>query len=355
MSNGLKIYACSGLGSLGIGTAQRDFKYWRDNTSTIRNTRAVNGLLAEINSIAATLQYGEDLSKKELLHLLNLIDLYVVCLQAAKTYKDNELQRFGNIIGKYVEDGAFDYASTDDAKRDEHLDTLFLEIETLFLNGENYTIHNAFIDWFTKDIVNENYKGLTEMEQTHAEEVLQSLGDGSISGTNGDPSDYLHNCGGYYLYQFMDESKAKKLPYVIYKKWKKEQEVLKYVHSEYDKLMAPEAVDKIIYTGVCEQYKHTPEYVLEKLTKGEGVGEAVAAIITAIATLISVILSALGMVLSFVAQVVQAKYAEPTDPNSGVPEDTDWGEDELQKTEDKKILKFGAFGLAALWLISKLK
>lgn len=355
MSKGLKIYACSGLGSLGIGTAQRDFKYWRDNTSTVRNTRAVNGLLAEINAIAATLQYGEDLSKEEMLHMLNMIDLYVVCLQAAKTYKENELQRFGCIIAKYVEEGAFDYSSTDDTERDEHLDTLFLEIETLFLNGENYTIRSGFTEWFTKDVVNENYPGLTEAEQAKTEEILKSLGDGSVSGTKKDPSDMLYDCGGYYLYLFMDEEMAKKLPYVIYKKWKKEREVLTYVHGEYDNLMPPEAVDRIVYTGICEQYKHTPEYVLGKLTGAKGVGEPISAIITAIATLITVLITALSVVMSFVLECLRIKYAEPENPDSGTPEDTDWGEDALKNSKNKKLLKYGAIGLAAIWIISKLK
>lgn len=354
MSKGLKIYACSGLGSLGIGTAQRDFKYWRDNTSTIRNTRAVNNLLAEINAIAATLQYGEDLSREELLHMLNLIDLYVVCLQAAKTYKNNELQRFGSIIAKYVEDGAFDYGSTDDKERDDHLDTLYLEIETLFLNGENYSIRSAFSDWFAKEVVEENYQGLTEAEQQQAENALKAVSNGAVSGEDADPSDYLHDCGGYYLYQFMSEAKAKKLPYVIYRKWKKQKEVLKYVHGEYDKLMGAEAVDKIIYTGVCEQYKHTPEYVLADLTSTKGVG-ITAEMLMAIAALISVIVAALVKVLSFVAQVVQAKYAEPSNPNSGVPEDTDWGEKDLPGNKKNKLLKFGAIGLGVMWIISKFK
>ncbi|MCM1069931.1 MAG: hypothetical protein NC038_07805 [Paludibacter sp.] len=352
MSKGLKIYACSGLG---IGTAQQDFQYWRDNTVTINNTRAVNNLLAEINAISATLQYGEQLSESEMLGMLNMIDLYVICLQAAKSYKCSELQRFGNIIAKYVEEGKFDYSSTDDAERDTHLDDLYTEIETLFLTAQNYDVVSAFNEWFNTNVVAENYNGYTPEEQKAAAKAIENISKDAVSGTSNDASEYLFNCGGYYLYQFMDEKEAKKLPYVIYKKWKKEGEVLKYVHGEYDKLMSPDAVDKIIYSGVCSQYKHTPEYIIGELTgkKEKGIG-ITAELLTAIAAFITAIVTAITMLLTFVAQVVQAKYAEPENPQSGTPEDTDWGEDEWGSS-NSKWMKYGLIGVAAWFLISKFK
>lgn len=350
MSKGLKIYACSGLG---VGTTQREFGYWRDNTRTVTNTRAVNNLLAEINAISATLQYGEDLTKQELLHMLNLIDMYVVCLQAARDYANNELSRFGNIIAKYVEDGAFVYPSTDDTERDNHLDTLYMEIETAFQNGNNYTIKSAFTEWFSENVVDQNYQGFTPAEQQKAETILKTLSNGSVSGTDSDASELLFNCGGYYLYLFMDEDKAKKLPYVIYKKWKKEKEVYNYVHHEYDKLMSKDAVDKIIYTGICKQYNHTPDYVISQLTQGKGVGDF--GLIEAIAALITAIVAALSLLCQFIVAIVQAKYAEPASPSSGTPEDTDWGESEIKDKNLKKTIKFGIIGLAAIWLLSKIK
>ena len=103
MKDGLKIYACSGFG---IGTTPEKFDYWRDDTQTIRNTCAVNSLLADINLLAVKLQY-EQLSEADALTALNLIDLYTVCLYAAETYSGQDLVRFGDVIAAMIEQGAF--------------------------------------------------------------------------------------------------------------------------------------------------------------------------------------------------------------------------------------------------------
>ena len=48
MSEKLKIYACSGIGST---DPQKPVEYFTDGTSTVSNTQAVNTILARINAL----------------------------------------------------------------------------------------------------------------------------------------------------------------------------------------------------------------------------------------------------------------------------------------------------------------
>ena len=215
MKNGLKIYACSGVGSLGIGAKAEKYDYWLDDTKTISNTIAVNNLLGKINVLATDLRVNEELSDDEVLMELQLIDLYAVCLQAAQIYKESELKRFGSIIARYVEEEKFKYADFDNDNRNEYLNDIYNEIEALFLAGENYIISNAFYDWFISDVVEKNYCGLSQEEQAKVESVIENKisGLGAIDSESKDPASMLHNCGGYFLYNYIPDSTIKKINY----------------------------------------------------------------------------------------------------------------------------------------------
>lgn len=315
MRDGLKIYACSGFG---IGTTPDKFDYWRDNTETIKNTCAVNSLLADINLLAVKLQY-EDLSEKDVLLALNLIDLYTVCLYAAENYSGDELQAYGTIIGWMAENGAFSSASLDNDERDENLDQLIAVSQDYFYSGEYEQIANETTVWFTEHVVLKDYVGLTE-RQIDAVESALSIG---VSGDK-DAGSALYEQGGYYLYLYLGEAQARKMGKTIYQKYLKEKEVYEYVHKAYDDIYGgKEAVDKVIYAGITSTYKMTPERIVEKLTRGgkaESIGDfGVSEIIAIIVAVVNIIIAVVSLVMSIVGACLESKYAEPTDPDFGTP------------------------------------
>ena len=123
MAERLKIYACSG-----IGDAQQsgEYQYWLDDTDTLENTQAVNSLLIKINGEWIKATCYRNLSKAKRLQALNLVDLYVVCLDAAKKYANNPdmLHKAGLVIGAMSSEGLFSCDSLNMNERDEYLDYL---------------------------------------------------------------------------------------------------------------------------------------------------------------------------------------------------------------------------------------
>lgn len=365
MKTGLKIYACTGLNTnRGVGETPAELTYWQDNTTTAENTKAVNSLLADINHIFAQLQYKEDITESEIIEGFNLVDLYIVCLRFAQELKNaSELERAGRIVGQMLLDGEFDCYSTSNKERDEHLDLLIETAEALFLAGENPQVDTVFTQWFYTNVSSQNIYGFTKAERQRSRRFLQTLKDKKrISGTEDEeektPSDYLYDAGGYYLYLYTDEATAKKAGYMIWRKWKKEKETYEYTHRCYDRLFAnPESVDKIIYDGVSRYYKHTPEFVMSKLTNGKGknsIGDfGISAILSIIAAVAAVLTAILKVVLAYCAEVQEAKYTVPVEPASGTPEEYDWGnsiEDTEEEAKKKKYLKWGIIGAIALFI-----
>ena len=342
MRNGLKIYACSGLCS-NIGTAPADFSYWRDDMQTISSTRAVNALIASINLLEAQLQYKQ-LTDEEVLSALNQIDLYVVCLIFAQQLSQEDLPRAGRVIAEMIEEGKFQYASMEDAERDEHLVEICHEAQARYTAGDDPKISNNFSVWFDQHVTGEAFVGLTEEQQARAKQAMQSTG----VGATGDPdaADMLFNAGEYYLYLYMTRSEAYACSKTIGKKWDKQKETYTYVHRAYDAIYgSPEAVDKIIYCGICKQLKRTPEYAIQELSgyKSKGIGDA--GIIEAVAALITAIVTAIVAVLSIVVSIVQAKYQAPSAVESGTPEDYEWEDPNVGKG---KLTTKATIGLLAI-------
>lgn len=360
MESGLKIYACSGVGT-GVGNTEYKFTYWMDNTDAITNTKAVNNMLAFVNSVNADIIYGE-LSEEELINDCNVIDLYIVCLQAAKTYHGAELERAGRVIGVMVKEGFFNSQSLDDKERDENLDALIAQFTKTMNSTDDYELNTPFYDWFIANVAEYDYVGLTPEQQAAARKYQQGVGATDESSA----IDKFVNSGAYYIYLYFDEEERKKLPYWITKKIKKQAEVKEYVYGYYGSLESTEALDANIRTGICKDYKHTPEWVINeiKTTTGwfgettKGTGEVVAAsIITAIATLLATVISAIALVLNFVVSIVQAKYSVPTDAESGAAtgEDIDAMMQEAGATNSSKTkyIKWGLLGALALLIFNK--
>ena len=359
MKNGLKIYACSGLCN-SIGTAPEDFTYWRDDTITIRNTRAVNALLADINLLEAQLQYDNALTDQEVISALCQIDLYVTCLMFAQQLSQDELSRAGRVIGEMINEGKYQYASLDDGERDEHLVQVCHEAQARFTAGDDPQISTNFTIWFEDHVTMQSYCGLNADQQLAAEQWAAEQKEKVGATDNTDAADLLFDCGEYYLYLYMTRSQAYAQSKAIGRKWDKQKQVYEFIHSCYDPIYgSKEAVDKIIYTGICRQLKTTPTQAIKDLTgyTTKGIGEGVAAIISAIVALLSFIITAIGTIISFVVSVDKAKYQTPSDAESATPEGEDWEDPiagkKLSTRASIGIVAIGAAVLAAIYSMWK--
>ena len=358
MRDGLKIYACSGLG---VGTQPEEFNYWTDNTDTLTNTCAVNALLAHINFLSSKLRY-QSMSESDVLTSLNLIDLYAVCLYGAEQYKGEEIRRYGRIVGLMADEGAFLYDSTDNDERDNHLDDLISEANTRFTDGEDPNVSNNTTEWFEKEVTAKMYVGLSDEQ---IERVKKVLNNGAIGTTVKEASDALYQNGAYYLYLYLTEKEALHIGTEVYKKWKKEKEVYEYTMLAYGTVYGgKEAADEIIYAGICDRFKDTPENIAKTIKGGKkGVGIAdpasILTIVQIIATIVQIIISIVQVVLEITSAALQNKYKEPDDPELGTPgfgDESDLSEitKSAQKNEDTKtLLGIGAGALLLLYGLFK--
>ena len=382
---GLKIYACSGLGNScrGVGTAPAEFSYWLDNTKTVTNTKAVNGLLAEINLLFTELKY-KPMTDEEVITSLNLIDLYVVCLCAAENYHKQDLEIAGNIIAHMIKNGAFDNSSLDNDERDLNLDNLIQEFNTRRLESDPEYItplEDSFLEWFNNSVLSQDYCALTESQI----EAVKGVGmtvvkpDTNITNTdtsggtynnayNGevlDAAESLYKGSPYYLYLFMTQDQASKQNTIIARKWQGQKKVLDYTHKGYDQLYpSPESVNKVIYAGTMAYFKDSPENVIKELTgtKGRsGVGVITAgaiAIINLIVVLVPAILALIQAIFNFVVAIVNVKYSAE-DAEKNAPNNKDWSklEEEIaqKKKEEKKnsLVKWGIIGLVVMLFLKK--
>lgn len=362
MSKGLKIYACSGVGT-GVGNTNYKFTYWKDNTNELTNTKAVNNLLSFINSVNADIIYAEH-TEEELINDCNIIDLYVTCLQAAKTYHGTDLQRAGRVIGIMVKEGFFNSQSLDDTERDTNLDSLIDHFYEAMNTGNDYEINSPFVDWFQINVSDYDYVGMTEEQRIATENALSDMNK-SVGATDTDNEsmiDKFVNSGGYYLYLYFNEEERKKLPYWVKKKIEKQAEVKTYTYGYYEQIKSTRALDQDIRVGVCKTYGHTPEWMIENIKsytgqdkKGVGIAtEIIVAIISAAVTLITTFISAL---VTIIVSIVQIKYSVPKNVDSGIATDSDLElmmQEEEQKTKTKKYIKYGILGVLAMLIIKKL-
>lgn len=351
MSNKLKIYACSG-----VSDQQLESSYWLDDTKTVSNTQSVNNLLSIVNLLLSELQ-SLSLTEDQQLERYNQLDFYVVALRLAQRYQESEerLSAAGNVLGYYMESGAFCCDSLNDQERSDHLDKVYgIIIQDIDINN-TYTVSADVLKWWAKNVVDLNKVGLTPKQQQAASSVS---GVGAITG---DLATYLNDSKSYFLYTFIPESEIKTWPEIIQLRRKKQQEIYNYCLPVYKQLGGTEdMMQRIIRSSIISTFKLTPETVLRRIKEGKaaepypvnGVGIATEIIVAIISAVVTVVTTVLTLVLQTVAQVSVAKYAVPENPDAGIPVDSDL-ESFSGSGNRKNLLIIGAAILGFLLLKNK--
>lgn len=348
MSNKLKIYACSGIGS----TDQRKpFVYYTDGTSTVSNTQAVNTILARINALYIEANMLRGLSNEKRLDLLCEVDAYSVALEAAKRYAgdNDQLYRAGQVIDLMIHDGLFEYDSTDDNKRNDHLDGLITKFYELMNDGQPIANENpTFAIWWNENIIARDRVGLDKESQEATKKALKK----AVSGIKGigtidpnwqnDPniSNYLLNASEYFLYRYLKDEQIAKLPKIFQLKRNYQNRIYNYCKAYFVDIYGSESeMQSIIRAGIIKEFGNTPEQVCEVIVKTgkkpeQISGGVVVSAVIGTAELIKIITICAAVVIAIVGAICDciyksnvAKYAsmERSIVDSGVPDSTDYG------------------------------
>lgn len=376
MSNKLKIYACSGIGST---NGEQRYTYWTDNTSTLTNTQAVNTLLVRINTLYTEVIYLRP-TKEQIIACLNGIDLYTVCLEAARRFAGNNerLMHAGKVIGAMFKQGVFDSDELDNRRRDEHLDDLIDQANAAFddeqpVDGQD----EEFNLWWSESIVAKNQCGLTKEEQEASQKTLASaaikgIGEADPNWKNdGDISEYLTKAGTYFLYLYFTDEQLARLPKVFEKKRMYQQQVYNYCKSYFVGVYGSEADMKdIIRNGIIAECKDEPETICGAIAsgkqKGIGISEfllwlGVKGFIALIAAIGAVLVGIVTAICDCVYKSNVEKYAamNKAAADKGGPGEDDYDDLDYDSTtwngqqKNKKILYALLAGAAALFIFKK--
>lgn len=356
MNNGLKIYACSGIGATEINS----YQYWMAGSKDYENSPAVNTLLAMINEANVELIYiaKTDLDK---VALFNKIDFLIVCLVLAKSGLANEQK--ATVIQHMYNSGDFDLDSMDDLEREEYLSSLIakaLEDQTV------YEKSGDFYKWFLTEIAERNTVLFSPEQQKKIAAAINSVS-GIGAADYGSLTEYIENSGQYFLYRFIPENKRSGLSTAIKNKIKKQDEFYQYVLQNWAPAYGTKAdLDRVIRMNIISNCKTTPEKAVEALLDGEGVGvltEAAAAAIAILVQIMEILVAVAAIVSSFIPLIIKAievkataKYAVPTNIESGCPAAEDWpeAEEKARKYADGNgLLKIGIIGALLLLILKK--
>ena len=384
MSGKLKIYACSGIGSV---DAQKRVGYWLDGTNTLSNTQAVNTLLARINEkyIAATRLIG--ISNSDKIALLNDVDLLQVALEAAKRFKgsDEQLRHAGEVICEMWKNGAFKCDTLDARKREDHLDELLGKFdEAVADTTQVQNLDKDFMDWWQETVVARDKCGLNFGQEQAARKVLkkateeikeQIKGIGKVDWKqyqngdwleNPDLAKYLTDGSTYFLYIYFTDEQAKKLPTVFQKKRLGQKKVYNYCKALFITNYGSEQdMQRIIRAGIMDELQVTPEQYCEEVLTGKRnpnavgflFGAATAAagfkmLIELLAVIATLVVGIVSAICSMVAQTNVAKYAaiDRQAVSTNVPDASDY--DGLDIGGGSNILSGGNNSLITIAIIA---
>ena len=369
MAGKLKIYACSGIGDAPKGRMQM-YDYWTDNTNTLNNTQAVNGLLADINLLMAEIDYISYLSDRDVIDRLNQIDLLVVCLDAAQNYAQHytKLEKARDVIGTMLAQGQFKSNSLDNQSRDEHLDNLLTYFNDAMAADGQYNLSSSkFANWFDQNVISKNQVGLPVEERTAMQsalsEAVSGIGDADWH-SDKDLSKYLSDAGTYFLYTYFTSAQLAKIPAKNRTKIKTKIEKQKYTYNfcrdKFVGIYGSEAKYKeIIRTGIIAQFGVTPEDVCEDIATGkrtvQGIGQIATEIIVAIiGAIVPILIATITAICECIGKSNQAKYAalDQKIVTGGVPNEDDFAGMDMGGGSGKSgLITAGGSGMLPLLII----
>ena len=356
MSEKLKIYACSGVGST-TQDAKQLHSYWLDGTRTVSNTQGVNTLLALINLELAELNIIS-MSEQERIEKYSKLDLLTICLRVAQRYGDDEkkLALAGKAIGKLAQDGTLDCVDTDDDSRSAHLDAVYSRVLDMVASGQVGTTDPEFVEWYNTTILQANKVGLTKEQQ----KAVQGVG----ATDEQDPAYYISNSKDYFLYLYIPNDDIKNWKPIVAERRDKQREIYAYCVNCLQPLYGAatqQVLQAQIRKSILETFGTTPEKVLEGMKKGSA-GVVAELVTMSAATIAGIVIgclqiaaSIIAAVLSYCATVAAAKYSQPINSSYGVPDAKDFYEaggysDNSGKKDNKMLLILAAI---ALFLFSK--
>lgn len=365
MANKLKIYACSGVGS--VAKKRTGYDYWTDNTSSISNTQAVNTLLSIINLNNSEV-LNLRLPKAQQIERLNTIDLCVVCLDAAEQFalNDERLAAAGRAIGAMCDEGLFRYNSTKNSDRDKHLDGLLATFDYYYQSGKSGG-DDGFQDWWQEKVQSRNKVGLTTTEQNAIKQAIKQgvsgIGDAELNWQdNAELAKYLNDAGNYFLYLYFTDEQLARVPYKFTMKRNYQEQVYNYCKGLYVKQFGSEAeMQNIIRGSIVGQFKMQPEEVCAKIVSGkyEGIGalDPVLAGLIAIVAIIMGVLMFVKLICDAVVKSNQAKYQSLNNQiiDAACPEADDFDGLDGYDGLDKKSNSWVTIAIIAAGLIFLLK
>ena len=319
MANKLKIYACSGVGS--VAKQPKGYDYWTDNTSSISNTQAVNTLLSIINLNNAEV-LNLKMAKASQIDKLNTIDFCVVCLDAAQRFAldDERLVAAGRAIGAMCDERLFQYESTNNSNRDKHLDGLLATFDYYVQAGKTGG-DDDFWAWWNENVQSRNRVGLTTSEQDAVRSAIKKgvsgIGASQLNWQdNAELSQYLNKASEYFLYLYFTEDDLKKLPHKFGVKRRYQEQVYNYCKGLFVKQFgSEEEMQNIIRTGIIGYFHKQPEEVCAAIVSGNYKGEIgpveLVGTIT-IKELIEIILICAAIVLAIVTMICDAAVKAKT-------------------------------------------
>ena len=314
MSKKLKIYACSG-----IGNTNTEYNYWLDDTKTVSNTQAVNGLLSMINLCYSEVQ-NLNMTTSERVERLNQIDIYSVSMYYAQVYANapEDLHRAGQVIGYMLEKGVFDYDSLSNEERDTHLDEVLEQVADV-ISDDTLKASGEFTKWWKTNVEDKDKVFLSKKQQESVTTVLENAGK-KISGVgatyddwkqNADLAEYLNNAAEYFLYTYFTDEQLKNLPRVFSTKKKTQQKTYNYCKAMFVGVYgSEESMQNIIRAGIISYFKETPEQVCTSIANNEtkGVGIATEIAVALIGAAVTLIVGIITAICNCVSQTKVAKY-----------------------------------------------
>ena len=372
----MKIYACTGIGDV---QSKQEWNYWTDNTETVNNTQAVNTLLALINRNYIEVTRLLNITPAEKIANLNDIDVYVVCLDAARRFaeKPELLKRAGYVIAGMMEKGEFDCDSLDNTERDAHLDQLLAKAETGYADEATPEVKSDFVTWYQQTVIDRNRIVIPAKEREEIQAVLKKSaakiqGIGELDWrNNAELSKYLLKGSEYFLYTYFTDAQLNRLtakqrrPFIV--KREKQRKTYNYCKSLFVDVYGSEnEMREIIRAGIINYFTVTPENVCEDIVSGkrkvDGVGqlitEAIASIIVAAITAVATIIVA---ICEAVAKKNESKYGaiDKAAVESSIPDASDFDglgfgdETGTHTPKSKTWLWIAAVAAGALLLFNK--